>query len=99
MYEQCMRALDVSRLPHVSLAVVPYSAGGHIGLLGACTIVERDGIPRAMYLDDMVDGRVVEDPALVRQAAVRFRSLQHKALPDGDSQSMIERLAKELWKE
>jgi hypothetical protein len=98
MYEQCLRALEVSRLPNVSLAVIPYSAGGHIGLLGACTIVERDGIPRAMYLDDLVDGRVAEDAMLLRQAAVRFRALQHAALPGGDSRDMIERLAKELWK-
>jgi hypothetical protein len=98
MYEQCVHAVEVSRLPHVSLAVIPYDAGGHIGLLGACTIVERDGIPRAMYLDDLVDGRVLEDAALVRQAAVRFRALQHEALPGGGSQDLIERLAKELWK-
>jgi hypothetical protein len=98
MYEQCMHALEVARLPHVSLAVIPYSARWHVGLLGACAIVERDGIPRGMWLDDLIDGRVQEDATLVRQAAVRFRSLQHLALPGGDSQSMIERLAKELWK-
>jgi hypothetical protein len=99
MYEQCMHVIEVSRMPHVSLAVIPYSARWHIGLHGACTIVEREGIPRAMYLDDLVDGRVLEDAVLVRQAALRFRALQHVALPGGDSQDMIERLAKELWKE
>ena len=98
MYEQCMRALEVSRLPNVSLAVIPYTARWHVGLLGACIIVERDGIPRAMYLDDLVDGRVLEDPLLIRQAALRFRSLQHAALSAGGSRDMIERLAKELWK-
>jgi hypothetical protein len=98
MYEQCMHALEVARLPHVSMAVVPYAARWHVGLLGACIIVERDGIPRVMYLDDLVDGRVLEDPALVRQAALRFRSLQHAALPGEDSREMIERLAEELWK-
>jgi hypothetical protein len=98
MYEQCMHALDVSQLPHVSLAVVPYRERWHVGLLGACTIVERDGVPRAMYLDDLVDGRVMEDPVQVRQAALRFRALQHESLPGGDSRDMIERLAEELWK-
>ena len=98
MYEQCMHALEVSDLPNVSLAVIPYRGRWHVGLLGACTIVERDGIPRGMYLDDLVDGRVLEEPALVTQAALRFRSLQHEALPGGDSRDMIERLAEELWK-
>jgi DNA-binding XRE family transcriptional regulator len=98
MYAQCMHALDVAQLPNVSLAVIPYSARWHVGLLGACTIVERDGIPRVMYVDDLVDGRVLEDAALVRQAAVRFRAMQHDALPGEASRDMIERLAKELWK-
>lgn len=98
MYEQCTHALEISRLPHVSLAVIPYALGGHIGLSGACDIVERDGVPRVVNLDDLADGRVSEDPALIRRVALRFRSLQHEALSGGDSRDMIERLAKELWK-
>ena len=97
MYEQCRHVLEVSRLPHVSLAVVPHAARWHVGLLGACHIVERDGMPRIVNLEDFVDGRVSEDPATVRRAALRFRALQHEALPGGDSQDMISRMAEELW--
>src|SRR5258707_1288325 len=79
MYEQCLHALEVAQLPHVSLAVVPYTAGGHFGLLGACTIVERDGTPRVVNLEDLADGRATEDPIIVRRVALRFRALQHLA--------------------
>jgi hypothetical protein len=74
MYEHCQHALEVSRLPHVSLAVVPYADRWHIGLLGACTIVERDGTPRVVNLEDLADGRVSEDPEIVRRVALRFRA-------------------------
>ncbi|HEX4833410.1 MAG TPA: helix-turn-helix transcriptional regulator [Trebonia sp.] len=97
MYEQCMHAIELARLSHVSLAVVPYDSRGHFGPLGACTIVERDGIARVVNLEDFVDGRVTEDPALAREAAVRFRSLQGEALPTGASLDLMERLATELW--
>jgi hypothetical protein len=97
MHEQCMHALEVSRLPHVSLAVVPYAVGAHIGLSGACDIVERDGVPRVVNLDDLADGRVSEDPALVRRVALRFRSLQYEALSGGDSRDMIARIAEGVW--
>jgi hypothetical protein len=83
MYEQCLHALELSRLPHVSLAVVPYADRWHVGLLGACDIVERDGTPRVVNLDDLADGRVSEDPVIVRRVALRFRALQHEALPGG----------------
>jgi transcriptional regulator with XRE-family HTH domain len=97
MYEQCMHLLEVSRMPHVSLAVVPYSAGGHIGLVGACTIVERDGYPRIVNLEDLADGRVSDDPVIVRRVALRFRSLQHEAMANGASRDTISRTA-ETWK-
>src|ERR1017187_4611762 len=96
MYEQCMHALEVSRLPHVSLAVVPYAARWHVGLLGACHIVEQDGTPRIVNVEDIADGRVSEDPAIVRRVALRFRALQHEALPGWDSRDMIARMAEEL---
>jgi hypothetical protein len=99
MYEQCLRAVEVSRLPHVSLAVVPYAAGGHIGLSGACTIIERDGQLCMVFLDDLADGHVSEDPAIIRRVARTFRSLQHEALPGGASRDMIKRVAEERWTE
>lgn len=97
MYEQCRHALEVSRLPHVSLAVVPYADRWHVGLLGACQIAEWDGIPRVVNLDDLADGRVSEDPTMVRKVALRFRALQYEALPGGDSRKVIARVAEELW--
>jgi hypothetical protein len=83
MYEQCMYALEVSQLPHVSLAVIPYRERWHVGLLGAFTVVERDGMPRIVNLEDIADGGPSEDPAAVRRVALRFRALQHEALPGG----------------
>jgi hypothetical protein len=97
MHEQCMHALEVSRLPTVQLAVLPYSAGGHIGLSGACTIVERDGVARIVNIDDLADGRVSEDPVIVKRVALRFRLLQHEALPSTASRDMIKRIDEELW--
>ena len=97
MYEQCVHALELSRLPNVSLAVVPEAGRWHVGLLGACTIVERDGVPHAVNLEDLADGRVSEDPSIVRRVALRFRALQHEALPGGASRDVIARMA-EKWK-
>ena len=97
MYEQCQRLLEVSRMPNVSLAVVPYSAGGHIGLDGACTIAERAGMPHIVNLADLADGRVSEDPVIVKRVALRFRSLQHEAMSNGASRDTITRMT-ETWK-
>jgi hypothetical protein len=97
MYAQCMRLIEVGDLPNVSVTVVPYSAGGHTGLLGAFTIAQQQGRPSIVNVEDIVDGRVAEDPELVAEVSLRFRSLQAEAMPTTASRDMIARIAEELW--
>ena len=47
MHEQLMYLAEVSERPNVTVQVIPYSAGGHTGLLGACTVADLDGSPRS----------------------------------------------------
>jgi transcriptional regulator with XRE-family HTH domain len=44
MRGQLARLVEVSRRPNVTVQVLPYSAGGHTGLLGAFTIADRGAI-------------------------------------------------------
>ena len=97
MCAQCMRLMEVGDLPNVSVTVVPYSAGGHTGLLGAFTIAHRQGRASIVNLEDFVDGRVTDDPVLVAEVWLRFRSLQAEAMPTTASRDMIARIAEELW--
>jgi hypothetical protein len=97
MYAQCMRLVEVGDLPNVAVTLVPYSAGGHTGLLGAFTIAAQQGKPGIVNVEDIVDGRVSDDPALVAETWLRFRSLQAEAMPTTVSRVMITRIAEELW--
>jgi hypothetical protein len=98
MYEQCMHLLEVSRMPAMSLSVVPYTTGGHMGLLGAFWIAERQGHPSIVYLEDAADGRVCEDdPVILNRLELRFRSLQQEALSTRASRDVIARIAEEVW--
>jgi transcriptional regulator with XRE-family HTH domain len=98
MYEQLIHLVDRSRLPNVTIQVIPYGAAGHIGLLGAFTIADRDGSGSIVNLEDIADGRVTEDAATVSQVTLRYKSLQSEALPKGASRELIVRVAEEQWK-
>jgi transcriptional regulator with XRE-family HTH domain len=98
MYAQLMHVAEVSLLPNVSVGVVPYTAGGHSGLLGACTIAERQGHPSILNLEDLADGRVSEDPVIVSRVSLRFKSLQMEAHSPRVSRDKIMRVAEERWK-
>ena len=98
MHDQLMYLVQVSRRPNVTIQVVPYSAGGHTGLLGAFVIADLDGSLSIVYVEDIADGRVFEDPGTVSRVTLRYKSLQSEALPKGASRELIARVAEERWK-
>ena len=93
--EQFSYLAEVSQLPNVSVSVVPYKAKGHTGLLGAFVIAESRSNGSILYKEDIADGQVIDDPAVVADVALRFKSLQLEALPSGDSRDLIARMAEE----
>lgn len=98
MYEQLMYLVEMSRRPNITVQIVPYSAGGHTGLLGAFTIADLPSSASIVNVEDITYGRVSEDPATVSQVALHYKSLQSEALPKGASRELIARVAEERWK-
>ena len=98
MHDQLMHLAGMSRRPNITIQVLPYSAGGHTGLLGAFVIADLDGSPGIVYVEDIADGRVFEDPGTVSRVTLRYKSLQSEALPKGASRELIARVAEERWK-
>ena len=98
MRDQLARLVEVSRRPNVTVQVLPYSAGGHTGLLGAFTIADLGGSAGTVNVEDITDGRVFEDPGMVSRVTLRYKSLQSEALPKGASRELIAKVAEERWK-
>ena len=97
MYDQLKCLAEMPGRPNITVQVVPYSAGGHTGLLGACTIAELHGSTGIVNVEDIADGRVTDDAATVSQVTLRFNSLRSEALPKGASRELIVRVAEERW--
>ncbi|HEY3953685.1 MAG TPA: helix-turn-helix transcriptional regulator [Streptosporangiaceae bacterium] len=97
MYDQLKHLAEASRRPNITVQIVPYSAGGHMGLLGACTVAELEGGHSIVNLEDIADGRVSDDAAMVSLVTLRFNSLRSDALPKGASRELIVRVAEEQW--
>jgi transcriptional regulator with XRE-family HTH domain len=97
MRDQLAHLAEVSRRPNVTVQVLPYSAGGHTGLLGAFTIADLGGSAGTVNVEDITDGRVFEDPGMVSRVTLRYKSLQSEALPKGASRELIARVAEERW--
>jgi hypothetical protein len=81
MHDQLMYLAEMSRRPNITIQVVPYSAGGHTGLLGAFTIADLGSSPGIVNVEDITYGRVFEDAATVSRVTLHYKSLQSEALP------------------
>ncbi len=98
MAAQLTHLADLAIWPNISIQVVPYSAGGHIGLLGAFTIAEVADMSAMVYLESVADGQTVEDSDRVSQVGACFDVIRGEALPVGASRDLIMRVAEERWK-
>ena len=97
MHAQLMHLADLATWRNISIQVVPYSAGGHIGLLGAFTIAEMPDMSVTVYLENAADGQTVEDNDRVSQIVARFDALRGEALPVGATRDLILKVAEERW--
>lgn len=97
MHEQLVYLVEMSQQPHITIQVVPYSAGGHSGLLGAFIIAELPAAQRIVFVEDVLGGRAAGDATEVSEAGLRFESLRSEALPKAASRDFIAKVAKERW--
>jgi hypothetical protein len=85
-----LRQLEaVSRLPHVTIQVVPPTA--HAGNLGGFTVTDK-----AAYAESVVRGQVFEDDETTRSLSLRFDTLRGSAFSAPQSMSLL-RQAADLW--
>ena len=97
MRDQLEHVIAMSGLPNVTIQVVPYSAGGHSGLLGAFIIADMPTSQSILYMDDVSGGRVAEEITTVSDVAYRFDTVRSDALPKVASRDLIAKVAKERW--
>jgi transcriptional regulator with XRE-family HTH domain len=92
MRAQLGHLIDLSRRPGVTIQIVPYTAGGHSGLLGAFIIAEIGELPVIVFMEDTCGGRVSEDAGQVSQAMRNFDALRSEALQRSVSRDVMEKV-------
>ncbi|KAB2342929.1 hypothetical protein F8566_35785 [Actinomadura rudentiformis] len=80
MREQLARLVEVARLPHVTIRVVPREVGAHVGRDGSFKIITAAGSD-VVYAAAHSGGRLVEDPTEIASYRVWFDLIGDVALP------------------
>ncbi|GHF82584.1 transcriptional regulator with XRE-family HTH domain [Amycolatopsis bartoniae] len=95
MAKQAQRLLELGQLPHVTIQVVPFSAGAHPGMEGPFLILgfPEQADPDVVYVDSTSGGFFLELPPDVRRYSLMFDHLRAAALKPDDSLALIAQAA------
>jgi transcriptional regulator with XRE-family HTH domain len=98
MRDQLNHLAEIAKLPHVSIQVLPFSAGVHPAMDGSFEIL---GFPEAsdpdvVYLENQISSLYLEEQSEIERYTLMFNHLIAKALDPDESWRLIARAAKEL---
>ncbi|MFZ3554711.1 helix-turn-helix domain-containing protein [Streptomyces sp. BH055] len=96
MREQIERLLDVSELPHISLDIVPFSAGAHVGACAPFTYFrfEEPELPDIVY-SELLSASVYLDQRADVVAHLEAHSRMALLTSSDDSRALLNRMRKE----
>lgn len=97
MAEQLEHLVELAMMPRISIQVIPADRP-NAGLLGAFVMAETGQAPAIVYLENALDGQVMESAAEAEAMDVVFRALQVEALTGSASLTRMKEAA-ERWKE
>ncbi|HYZ53467.1 MAG TPA: helix-turn-helix transcriptional regulator [Streptosporangiaceae bacterium] len=98
MRAQLTRLTEASKMPNVTIQVLPFSSGAHAGLRGSFSILEfpERADPDVAYVDSLAGIIYLEKDREVRSCAEAFDRLRATALSPGASAELIADAARDL---
>ncbi|MFJ2113356.1 Scr1 family TA system antitoxin-like transcriptional regulator [Streptomyces sp. NPDC087850] len=94
MREQLERLVQAVRNPHITVQVVPFSAGLHAMLGGSITLLTLEDGATIALLESFGSGEPVDSPKRIIELEQRFNLVRSKALPEDESLDLIRRYLK-----
>jgi transcriptional regulator with XRE-family HTH domain len=94
MEAQLRHLTELSKLPNVTLQVIPFSAGAHPAMDSTFNVLEfADAVPGVVYVEGLVGWVYMKRSRDVERYTRVFERLCHVALPPRESVELIEKAA------
>ncbi len=97
MRRQLDHLLEISALPHVTIQVVPFAAGGHAAIAGPVTVLRPPGgeLPDVVYLEQLTGGVYPDKPCEIEQYRHMMNRLVVEAHPPAETRDFLHRIRRE----
>ncbi|MFE0105780.1 helix-turn-helix domain-containing protein [Streptomyces sp. NPDC059009] len=97
MRDQLAHLLSFQEARWLQLQILPFGVGQHASLDGSFNLLRFDDDPDLIYTEDLISGHMTANPETVREASLRYASLQAAALSAEDSATLIRRVLEERY--
>ncbi|NEC84689.1 helix-turn-helix transcriptional regulator [Streptomyces sp. SID12501] len=97
MRKQLQHLLSFRDARCVRLQVLPFGVGEHANLAGSFSLLRFDDDPDIVYTEDLISGHMTADTETIREATLRYASLQAAALAVEDSAELIKHVLEERY--
>ena len=90
--------VSTAELPGVTIQIVPFTAGLHLGMGGAFEVVEFDDTDdeNIVYFEDQRGDFIGDDPAEASRYLKAFHLIEEKSLAPADSVALLRKAAAEM---
>ncbi len=97
MHEQLDYLVDASRLEHITLRVVPFSAGAHAAMMGSFVMMQfpDEDSPAFAYVENDRGALYQEDPGDIARYSLMVEQLDKMALDEDQTRAMLKRSSSE----
>ena len=98
MRRQLAYLIEAAHLPHVTVQVVPFSAGAHSAIVGPVTVLRPPGneLPDVVYLEQLTGGAYPDKPGEVEQYRHVMNRLAVEAMPPAATEEFLRVALREL---
>ncbi|GGM73715.1 transcriptional regulator [Longimycelium tulufanense] len=97
MRDQLRLLQDLRKLPHVTIQVLPFSAGAHAAMGTSFTLLRLAETGKTtVYLEDITSSDYLDRPQHIRAYRLVFDRLRVAALGEHETVTMLDRVIKEL---
>jgi len=98
MHDQMLKLVLTAALSHITVRVVPSSAGIHSAVGGPFQLLDYHDAAPVVYLDNHASGLFLEDQEFVQPYRALVPTIAKVALDEGQSRELIAALASEYDK-
>jgi transcriptional regulator with XRE-family HTH domain len=97
MHEQLVKLRELTEMPHVTLQILPFSAGAHVAMGSSFRVLQlaEPAGARVIYVEDLMTADYLDGPSQISRYSLVFDRLQIAAPSEAETTALLDQAIRE----